>query len=514
MPDNTANNKRIAKNTLLLYGRMLYSLFISLFTARVILNALGFEDYGLYNVIGSVVSMFVFLRSAMGNSVNRFITFAIGKGDMENLSKIFSMSLIIHTVLAIVIVLLCEAVGVWFLNTHMDIPNGRETAANWVFQMSVFTCALSVICVPYDAEIIAHERMGIFAVIQVLNSTLNLAIAFAVKVFAYDKLIFYAFLLMMIQLMNRIVYGIYCGKHFPETKFHWVKDKQLLKEMTGFAGWSLLGNMAVVGYTQGLNIILNMFFGTAVNAARGIAVQVQGAIQGFVTNFQMAVNPQITKSYAQEDFQRMHSLIYFSSKLSFSLLYCLVLPICIEVKSILHIWLGDFPEYAVMFTILTLITLLVTPLSNPICVANNATGKIRTFQIVEGGMLLAIMPIAYLAARIYGNPVCVFVVQLVILYIVQIVRLFLVCHKIKMSIREYCAKILLRISVVAVVSSIVPILLFLVLPDSIVSTISVIVVSVLSVGVFSYSIGLNTNEKRLLVNKVVAIINHWKKRDN
>lgn len=505
MSDNQSNNKRIAKNTLLLYARMLYSLFISLFTSRVILAALGFEDYGLYNVIGSVVTMFVFLRSAMGNSVHRFITYAIGKGDDKRLGDIFSMSLMIHTGLAVLIVLLCETAGLWFLNTQMTIPVGREIAANWVFQFSILACALSVICVPYDAEIIAHEKMGVFAFIQILNSTLNLAIVYAVKYYPQDKLIFYAFLLLMVQVMNRFIYGIYCSKHFPETKFHIVKDKALLKEMTGFAGWSLIGNMAYIGYTQGLNLVLNVFFGPAVNAARGIALQVQAAIKGFVTNFQMAVNPQITKSYAQNDFSRLHSLIYTSSKFSYFLLLCMVLPVALESDTILHLWLGEIPEFTIPFVILTLTIMLLDPISNPIGVANNATGSIKKYQLVEGGTLLLIVPIAYIAVKLGGNPLSVFVVQLIICYIVQVERLFLVCHKINMSIRTYCRKIILRISVVTIVALTCPLIAKLYLGDSLMSCAIVIVLSIISVLLSSYCIGLENNERILVRSKIISI---------
>ena len=506
----SSDNKRIAKNTLLLYARMLYSLFISLFTSRVILAALGFEDYGLYNVIGSVVTMFVFLRSAMGNSVDRFITYSIGKGDETRLGDIFSMSLMIHTGLAVLIVILCETAGLWFLNTQMIIPAGREIAANWVFQFSIIACALSVICVPYDAEIIAHEKLGIFAFIQILQSTLNLAIVFAVKYYSHDKLILYAFLLLMVQVINRIIYGIYCGRNFPETKFHIVKDKGLFKEMMGFAGWSLIGNMAYIGYTQGLNLILNVFFGPAVNAARGIAFQVQGAIKGFVTNFQMAVNPQITKSYAQGDYSRLHSLIYTSSKFSYFLLLCMVLPVAIESDTILHAWLGEIPEYTIPFVILTLSIMLLDPLSNPIGVANNATGTIKSYQLVEGGTLLLIVPIAYIVVKFGGDPISVFIVQLIIVYFVQVLRLFLVCHKIHMSIRVYCQKIIFKIVIVTVVSIICPLCMYNLLDKSILSCIFIIIASVISVLTSSYLIGCEKHEKDLINTQIGKIFNNFK----
>lgn len=514
MSNNSLDNKRIAKNTLLLYARMLYSLFLSLFASRVILAALGFEDYGLYNVIGSVVSMFVFLRSAMGNSVNRFITYSIGKGEKSELNDVFSMSMMIHIGLAIIIVILSETIGLWFLNTHIETPEGRMVAVNWVYQFSILACAVSVICIPYEAEIIAHERMEIFAIIQVLNSTLNLAIVYAVKYYVNDKLIFYAFLLLLVQVMNYILYRIYCGIHFHETKFKLVKNKTLLKEMTGFAGWSLIGNVAYIGYTQGLNIILNIFFGPVVNAARGVAISVQGAVKGFVTNFQMAVNPQITKSYAQEDYERLHILIYSSSKFSFFLLYCIILPIAIESKTILHLWLGNVPESAVGFTILTLAIMLVDPLSNPLGVANNATGKIKAYQIIEGGTLFLIVPISYIVLKYAKKPVpeSVFIVQLVIMYIVQILRVFLVCNKIKMSKRIYYNKVILRVSLVAILSAIIPLLLNYSLNDSFLSSVCVVTVSILSVLIFSYFFGLDKEEKNIVGSKLNLIIQKALKR--
>ena len=499
MPDKSSSNKLIAKNTLLLYGRMLYGLFISLFTARVILNALGFEDYGLYNVIGSIVSMFVFLRSAMGNSTHRYITYAIGKGNLEDTQKVFSLSVLIFVGLALIIVLLCETVGLWFFYEKLNIPEGRMTAAFWVYQFSIITSALTVICVPYDALIIAHERMNVFAYVQILGITLNLAIVYLVSISPFDKLIVYAFLLMLIQVMNRIIYGVYCGLHFPESKFVFVKDWKLLKEMTSFAGWSLIGNLASICYTSGLNVLLNVFFGTVVNAARGIAVQVQGAIKGFVTNFQMAMNPQIIKSYAIGDYQRLHSLIYSGSKFSFFLLYCMVLPVLIEAETILTLWLENVPENAVLFTRLTLLVLLVDPLVGPIDRANMATGTIRTYQIVEGGSLLLILPLSYVALKLGGAPYVVFIVQLLVMYSVQIVRLFIVCHKIKMPKREYVKKVLLRVAII-------PFVAFEMLPANLWTCLVVILLSLISVIFCAYYLGLNNNERVFILTKVKEVI--------
>lgn len=506
MSDNQSNNKRIAKNTLLLYARMLYSLFISLFTSRVILAALGFDDYGLYNVIGSVVMMFVFLRSAMGNSVHRFITYAIGKGDEKRLGDIFSMSLMIHTGLAVLIVILCETAGLWFLNTQMIIPAGREIAANWVFQFSIIACALSVICVPYDAEIIAHEKMGIFAFIQILQSTLNLAIVFAVKYYSHDKLIFYAFLLLMVQVLNRIIYGVYCGRNFPETKFHIVKDKGLFKEMMGFAGWSLFGNLAYVCNSQGQNILLNIFFGPAVNAARGIAFSVQSAVKGFVTNFQMALNPQITKSYAREDFDRLQSLIFTSSRLSFCLLWCMVLPVLFEAETLLYLWLKEVPDHAVNFLRLIVIIMMIDSLENPVSTSVAATGKIRNYQIVVGCLQLLIIPISYCALLIKQMPEYVFYVHFLIIIIAQYARLLFAQKLYGLNMTKYFRVVMVPCILMLVMSSLVAYLVtFSITPTTLLFFLKcgIDVIVVISC---SYMITLEKNERAIIKHKIKHLI--------
>ena len=484
---------------------MILLLCVSLYTSRVILAALGFEDYGIYNVVGGIVTMFSFINMALANSTSRFITYALGKGDLANSRQTFNASLIVHVIIAIVIVLLSETIGLWFLYNKMVIPESRITAAFWVFQFSIVSCVASILYSPFNATIIAHEKMSAFAFISILDAVLKLAIAFLISITHFDRLVFYAFLFLCISLLDILIYLYYCRKHFPEVRLLKLHDTRVLKEIMGFAAWSMIGNLAYVGYTQGLNVLLNIFFGPVVNAARGVATQLQSAVMGFVTNFQMAVNPQITKSYAQEDFSRLHTLIYASSKFSFFLLYCIILPLSIESKTILSIWLIDVPDYAVQFTVLTLFARLIDTLSNPIGIANNATGTIKTYQIFEGGSLLLIVPIAYLVLKMGGNPTSVFWVQLIIMYAVQILRLFLVCSKINMPKKEYCTKVLSRITPVAVVSAIIPLMLHQYLPTSIISSIVVVLVSICSVMLFSYMFGLEYNERQMLLQKALEI---------
>ena len=503
-------NKRVAKNTILLYGRTLYSLAVSLFTARIVLNALGEVDYGIYNVVGSVVTLFVFLRAAMANSTHRFVAFALGQGDISKLHKVYSVALIIHCAIAFVIVLLSESVGLWFFYEKIVIPSERVTAALWCYQFSVLTCALSVICVPYDAELIAHERMGVFAGVQVFNSTMNLVIAYLLVISTGDRLILYGGLLLCIQVINRLFYGYYCKRNFEECHFRWTKDRTLFKEMTSFAGWSLIGNLSVVGYSQGISVLLNMFFGPVVNAAVGVANQVQSALKGFVISFQTAVNPQITKSYAAGDETRLHTLIFSSSKLSFYLLLCMYIPVFMEAETILTLWLKNVPAHTVNFLRLILLITLMDTLSNPIGVANNATGKIKKYQIIEGGLLLTILPFAYMALKFDCPPEAVYVVQWIIFVIVQLVRVKLVNHRLKFTYFEYFQKVLLPISIVFFLSGIVSFLAFKILGNTPLHLITVSIVCVVSVVVVAYTMGITTTERHFLVNKGKVFLSKFK----
>lgn len=507
MTETTSNNKQIAKNTLLLYARMLLLLGISLYTSRVVLATLGIEDYGIYNVVGGIVTMFTFLNSAMGNSSHRYITYALGKGEKNTLYAVVSVTCIIHIAIAFIILFLAETLGLWFLHNKMIIPEERMMAAGWIYQFSIIACMSSIICVPYNAMIIAHERMEAFAFISILDALLKLLIVYLIQRYSGDKLIFYAALVLVVGVLDVIVYILYCRHHFEEAKHIRLKKYPQFKEITSFAGWSLIGNLAYIGYTQGLNLLLNLFFGPAVNAARGIAVQVENAIKSFVTNFQTAVNPQIVKSYAQEDFTRLHNLIYTSSKLGFFLLLCLVLPVCVESKEILSLWLKEVPEYAVLFTILVLLISLQEPLRNPIDKANQATGKIKKYQIFEGGSLLLILPLAYLSLKFWEEPYWVFIVELIIMYLVQILRIFLVCGKIYMSKWEYVKRVLFKVAIVGVLSSVLPIYLHFIIPHNIFSSLVIVVISVVSALLCSYYFGLENHEKKFVKNKIVEIIN-------
>ena len=509
MPNNSSSNKRIAKNTLLLYLRQFLILAISLYTSRVVLDTLGVSDYGIYNVVGSVVTMFVFIRSAMGNATNRYIAFAIGKGDEDDLKRIFSTCLYVHLILAFIIVLSTEVAGLWLLYNKLNIPADRMTAAFWVLQFSIATCAIGILCVPYDAVIIAHEKMSAFAFLSILDVTMKLLLVFLLMVIPFDKLIFYGLFLLLVQLMDRIIYGVYCWKKFPETHNAKQKDYALIKEMFGFAGWNLVGNMASIVCTPVVNILLNMFFGPVVNAARGVAVQVQGAVKSFISNFQLAVIPQITKNYASGNLERMHTLIISSSKLSYFLFLTMALPLFIETRQILSLWLVEVPKHTVSFMRLVLLIMLAESWEQPLHTANLATGRIKRFQSIKGLSLVMTIPISYFVLKLGAQPEVVFVIQLLVTFSSLIIQLFILRPLIGLSLRMYFYEVFVRTFCVTVFASIIPLITYHLLDDSFISMLFVIALSVASIFGVVLSIGLNTAEKTFIFSNIKKYTNKF-----
>jgi len=501
------NNKRIAKNTLLLYFRMLFMMVVSLYTSRVILNALGVEDFGIYNVVGGVVAMFTVISGSLSAAISRFITYELGKGDQSKLNKIFSASVTIQLLLSLIIVVLIESVGVWFLNAKMTIPADRVTAANWVLQFSIITFVINLISVPYNAAIIAHERMSAFAYISILEAIGKLAIAFFIMWSPIDKLIYYAILMCTVAVIVRLTYGHYCKKHFTECTYHFHWDKDILKQMFGFAGWNFIGASSVVFRDQGGNIILNIFFGPTVNAARGIANQVNTAITGFVQNFMTALNPQITKSYASGDGEYMMTLIFQGARLSFYMLLLLSLPVLINTHYILVIWLKIVPEHAVLFVRLILIFAMCESISNPLITAMLATGKIRNYQIVVGGLQLLNLPLSYLCLKTGFVPESILVVAIIISLACLFARLYMLRGMIGLSSILYMKNVFLNVLVVALLSAIIPYMLFCYMKETFFSFIIITLIAVLCTLVVEFYIGCNQKERFFVLNKVRNIKN-------
>ena len=506
------NNKRIAKNTLLLYFRMLFMMVVSLYTSRVILNALGVEDFGIYNVVGGVVAMFSVISGSLSSAISRFITYELGKGDQSKLNRIFSASVTIQLLLSLIIVVLIESVGVWFLNAKMTIPVERMVAANWVLQLSIVTFVINLISVPYNAAIIAHERMSAFAYISILEAVCKLSIAFLIMASPMDKLTFYAILMCAVSIIVRFTYGHYCKKHFTECIYHFHWDKDILKQMFGFAGWNFIGASSAVLRDQGGNIVLNMFFGPSVNAARGIANQVNGAITGFVQNFMTALNPQITKSYASCDREYMMTLIFQGARLSFYMLLLLSLPVLVNTHYILVIWLKLVPEHAVLFVQLILVFAMCESISNPLVTAMLATGKIRNYQLMVGSLQMMNLPISYICLRFGCMPESVLIVAICISQCCLVARLYLLRKMIGLSSIQYMKKVYLNVVAVSLCSVAIPCIMANYIEESFISFVVLSLVAMACTIVVEFYIGCNQKERAFVISKVGKMSQKIKKR--
>ncbi len=499
------NNKRIAKNTLMLYFRMILTMLVSLYTSRVVLNTLGVEDFGIYNVVGGFVSMFGFLNSAMASATQRFLSFEIGKGDRDQLRNVFSMSVNIHFLIAFIILILAETVGLWFVNTQLTIPAGRMGATQWVYQFSILAMMVYMVSVPYNAMIIAHERMNVFAWVSIAEVSLKLFIVFMLQWFGFDKLKFYAVLTFCVSLIIRFIYGFYCSKHFKESKFRFFWNRPLFKTLASYAGWNLWGNVAAVLKNQGVNVLLNMFFGPVVNAARGIAYQVSSAINQFVANFQMAMNPQIIKSYAVDDLKYMHQLIFRGAKYSFFLLFILSLPILIETEQILRLWLKTVPEYTVIFTRLVIINVLIDCISGPLMTAAQASGKIKLYQSVVGGLLILNLPVSYLFLKLGFQPQVTIYISIGISIIALYSRLKIISPLVSLSIMDYFKNVIVKIIPVIFIAVILPGGIIYLLPVNIGRLLLTCFIAVISVGLTVYFIGLNHSEQQFMIKSLKQV---------
>ncbi len=507
-----SENKRIAKNTMYLYLRMILLLIVGLFTSRVTLVALGVSDYGIYNVVGGIVSMFIFINYAMINSTQRYITYELGHGNQKRLSLIFSTSINIHAIISFIIIVLSETVGLWFFFNKMNIPLERINAAFWVFQFSIISCFVNIMSVPYNALIIAHEKMSAFAYISLLDAVMKLGIVILLSVYGGDRLILYGGLVLLVTVIDCLIYGQYCFRKFPESKYHYVIDKPLLKEMTKFASLNLVGNFSYVCYTQGLNLLLNVFFNPIVNAARGIAVQIQAVVSNFSYNVENAIKPQITKTYAQHNMRRMHMLIFVSAKVAFYVLLLISLPIMLEANQLLNLWLVEVPEHTINFVRLTILTLLTESLTNPLLTAAQATGDMKKYQFSVSLLCLLILPVSYMALLITPVPELVFIISVFFSIITQFVKLWIVSRLISLSKTLYLKEVFLRTLAVFSTSLVLTSPLLVIMDDSIVRLITLTMLSCIVILLSTYFFGINKNEQQILIEKSLYFINKYLKR--
>lgn len=511
MQDNfSANNKRIAKNTLMLYFRMLLIMLVTLYTSRVVLKELGVDDYGIYNVVGGVVTMFNVISGALSSAISRFITFELGTGNQEKLKRVFSSAITIQVIIGLIVILFAETIGLWFVNNKMVIPADRMDAAQWVYHFSVITFAVNLISVPYNAVIIAHEKMSAFAYISIIEVACKLGIALCLVYSPIDRLIFYGFLLMVVAVMVRMIYAYYCKRHFDEcSRYTFLWDKFLLKEMFGFAGWNFIGTSSVVLRDQGGNILINMFYGPEVNAARGLAMQVSLAIQGFVTNFMTALRPQITKSYASGQHEYMMTLIFQGARLSYYILLLLSLPVIFNASFLLSVWLETVPAYTATFVQLVLIFALSESLASPLISVMLATGKIRNYQLLVGGLQLLNLPLSYIFMKLGFAPEVVFVVAIFVSVISEMARLYMLRKMIGLPVRSFLVKVYFNVLVVTVAASIFPYLFAAGTEVSISNFLISCLICLICTSLSIYFIGCNKEDRQMIrsfLGKVVSKI--------
>ena len=499
MGENLHRGNRIAKNTLMLYVRMFVLMLVGLYTSRVVLAALGENDFGIYNVVGGVVAMFTVISGALNSAVQRFITFEMGKGDEGKLNKVYSTAVLIQLMLALIVVALAEPVGLWFIDNKMTIDPSRIPAARMVLHFSLLAFVINLMSVPQMASITAHEKMSAYAVIGMLDGFLRLAVAFLIQRSPIDRLVYYSALMAGVVLIVRAAYGLYCRLNFPECHFKPVFDRPLIKEMFSFAGWNFIGVTSGVLREHGGNILVNLFSGPAVNAARGVAVQLNGAVQGFVTNFMTAVNPQITKSYASGEKEYMFSLVRKSSKMSFCLLLLLALPVIFNAEFILGLWLRDVPAHSALFVQLFLIFALSESLSNPMITAMLATGNIRNYQLVVGGLQLLNVPVSYVFLKLGAAPEVTVVVAIVLSQVCLFARMTMLGKATGFSAREYMKEVYAPVVFKVVACSLVlPLTVAFVMNDGVWAFVASVAACVVGVSLSVFLLGMTAEERSWL----------------
>lgn len=505
MGEKIHDNKRIAKNTIVLYGRMLVLMFIGLFTSRIVLNALGVEDYGINNVVGGFLGLFAIVTQSMSSTISRYVTFELGRNNANDANKVFCTSVNIQVLYALIIVLLAETLGLWFLNTKLVIPETRLFAANVVYQLAVVSMVINLISVPYDACIVAHERMSAFAYITLYDAVAKLVIAYLLYLHIMDNLIFMALLNTGVAWSQRVIYLKYCKKNFLECKYHLIFDKGLLKRMFGFAGWNLIGSSSAVLRDQGGTVLLNMFFGPTVNAAQGIAAQINGKVMAFAGSFMTAMNPQITKSYASGDMDYLYKLIYKGSRFSFCLMLFFALPVWLNTHFVLKVWLGLVPDHTIWFARFMMCFVMFETLSNTIVIAVKATEKIKKYQIVVGGLQMLNLPLTYLVFKLGCPPESQLIMAVFIGHITLAARLMITKKLLGLSPGLFFRKVYINVLSVTVVAMTIPFLVINSMDEGWICLIVSTLLSLICVPLSAYFVGCDMNEKSMIRGKLVSL---------
>lgn len=491
-----SNTTRIAKNTIFLYFRQILIMLVSLYTVRVVLNVLGAEDYGIYNVVAGVVTMFSFLSGAMASASQRYFSFDLGKKDLNHLKITFNITFEIYLLLGILIVILAESFGLYFVHKKLVIPAERIFAAKWIYQFSIVSFVFSVLSGPFMADIIAHEDMNIYAYVSIVEAVLKLVIVFFLKLFEIDKLILYGFLLMLTSVITTSIYLLFCKIKYSECKIKFVWDKNYAKEIFSFTLWNMFGASVGVFKNQLTNILLNQYFNPIVNAAKGIASNVNSAVSSFSHNFSSALKPQIIKSWASENKTESIYWTFRGCKFTYFLMWIFTLPLVLEMEGVLTMWLKNPPENAILFTQLALIDCLIESVSYPIMTLAQATGKVKVYQSVVGGILLLNLPFSWICLA-FGFPAfSVFVVAIFICILALLTRIIICKNLAKFSIRLFIKKVFFRCALVSVLSFSFSFLIYKIFPKSLIFMILKIILDILFVALFVFLFGLEKTERK------------------
>ena len=511
-PENEIfSNRRIAKNTLVLYARMIFMTLLGLFTSRVVLQTLGVTDYGVYSAVGGMISMMGILTKSLSKSISRHLTFELGRGDMARLKDVFSTSVNVQMAIALVILLVGSTLGLWFLNNKMSIPPGRLDAANWVMWSFIISFMIGLINVPYSAAIVSHERMSVFAYMTIFEAVLNLTVVLTLYLSPVDKLKTYSVLGVVAAIIVRAIYMTYCRRKFEECRYRFVFNVPMLKELTGFAGWNFFGEGAWIFNTQGIDLLVNLYFGVTLNAARGIAGQVNALSTKFVTSFMTALEPQITKTYAAEQLPQMHQLVCRGAKFSFFLTILFAIPFGFEAQRLLSLWLGVVPDYSVIFVRLTFLSAITTVLGNTLVTAQFATGKIRKYQIVMTICGFWVFPLTWLEFKLGGGPTWSYIIFIAVYFGLIFVRIYLVKDMIKMPWTLYVKEVLGRAAIVFTAAFIPPLAVYLFVPNTLARFFILCIVSVIATCISVYWLGFQPQEKAAIKGLVTKYIHRKNK---
>lgn len=508
MVDNTSpRNNKIAKNTILLYVRMVFVLLVGLYTSRVVLNVLGVSDYGVYNVVAGFVSLFSFLNATLASSLQRFYNFEEGKNGYDGVTRVFSVGLKIHLVLAFLILILLETIGIWYINSIMVLPEGRLPAANVLFQFSIASLFLLIIEIPFSSAVFAFERMDFFAIVSIIDVVLRLIIVILLPHFLYDKLIIYGFLQLCVSIIDFALYFVYTKKNFTFLKLEKYTDKVLLKNLLSFSGWNLLGTFIFMLKGQGLNVLLNAFFGTIVNAARGVAFQVNSAISGFSANIAMSFRPQMVSSYAEGNNSRAYSLFKAQSKICFCLILMLITPVVFEIDLILRLWLGRaIPDNTNLFTILVLVDALICTLNTPVTQIVFATGNIKMFQILTSSVNVFLLPVSWLFLKCGFDAWIVFLITIVVSIINQVIAIYVMNKVFPFDISDYIKTIILPCCLLTLFVPLLPYVICCFIDDSFLRLILLCISSIVATISSLYLFFLSESEKQLAKTFLLKLI--------